>query len=87
MRETDKTMGAVRRDREAEATRGPARSQIGPMTKRDKMEPRKEAMLAMSMSVSVRLRSSRMMEISGGMAKVEKKQENRESHARWKARM
>uniref|UniRef100_A0A2P2IH23 Uncharacterized protein n=1 Tax=Rhizophora mucronata TaxID=61149 RepID=A0A2P2IH23_RHIMU len=52
------------------------------MAKREKMEPTKEAMLAMPMSVSVSLRSSRIMGRSGGMEKVEKKQEKSESHAR-----
>lgn len=80
-------MGAVMRERVAEATRGPRRSHTGPMARREKMEPRKEAMPAVPTSVSVRLRSWRMMGMRGGMENVEKKQEKRESHARWKARM
>jgi hypothetical protein len=52
------------------------------MARRENMEPTKEAMPALPISVSVSLRSSRMMGKSGGMEKVEKKQENRESHAR-----
>lgn len=86
-READKTTGAVMRERVAEATRGPRRSHTGPMARREKMEPRKEAMPAVPTSVSVRLRSWRMMGMRGGMENVEKKQEKRESHARWKARM
>lgn len=87
IREVARMMGEVRRERVAEATRGPRRSQMGPMAMREKIEPRKAAMAARDVWVSVRLRSSRMTARSGGMEKVEKKQENKESHARWKARM
>ncbi|KAA8530214.1 hypothetical protein F0562_004923 [Nyssa sinensis] len=62
--------------------RGPTRSHAGPIARREKMAPTKEAMPALPISVSVRLRSWRMMARSGGMEKVEKKQEKRESHAR-----
>ncbi|GMN42551.1 hypothetical protein TIFTF001_011760 [Ficus carica] len=79
--------GAVRRESVAEATRGPTKSQMGPMARRKKMEPAKEAAPEWLMSASVRLRSSRMTARSGGTEKVEKKQEKREIHARWKARM
>lgn len=85
--EAEITIGAVRRERVAEATRGPTRSHAGPIARRENMDPTKEAIPAFAMSVSVRLRSSRMMGRSGGMEKVEKKQEKRDSHARWKARM
>lgn len=71
----------------AEAIRGPKKSQIGPMAKRLKMEPRKEPMPALPTSEGVRLRSFLMMGRSGGIEKVEKKQEKRESHAKWKAFM
>lgn len=86
-RDMERMTGAVRRESVAEATRGPTRSHAGPMAKREKMEPTKEAMPALPISVSVRLRSSRMMGMRGGIEKVEKKQEKRESHERWKARM
>lgn len=86
-RDTESMAGAVRIERVAEETRGPTRSHAGPMAKREKMAPRKEAMPALLISVSVRLRSSRMTASRGGIEKVEKKQEKRESHARWKARM
>jgi len=87
IREVERTTGAVRSDRVAEATRGPNTSQAGPIARREKMEPMKEAIPAVPMSVWVRLRSLRITSRSGGIAKVEKKQENRESHARWKALM
>lgn len=87
IREVERTMGAVRRDRVAEAIRGPNMSHAGPIARREKMEPMKEAIPALPMSVWVRLRSLRMTSRSGGIAKVEKKQEKSESHARWKARM
>lgn len=87
MREVAKMAGAVRRESVAEAMRGPNRSHAGPIARREKIEPIKEAMPAWLMSVSVRLRLSRITARSGGIEKVEKKHEKRESHARWKARM
>lgn len=87
MKAAERTTGAVRRERVAEAMRGPTRSQTGPMARREKMEPTKDAIPALPMSAEVRLRSWRMMGRRGGMEKVEKKQEKSESHARWKARM
>ncbi|KAF5746883.1 hypothetical protein HS088_TW06G01059 [Tripterygium wilfordii] len=57
------------------------------MARREKIEPTKDAIPARPMSVSVRLRSSRMIGMSGGIEKVERKQEKSESHARWKARI
>ncbi|KAJ6309451.1 hypothetical protein OIU77_015248 [Salix suchowensis] len=81
-READMIMGAVVRESAAEAIRGPIRSQAGPMASRENMEPTKEAMPALPISVSVSLRSSRMTGRSEGMEKVEKKQQNRDNHAR-----
>lgn len=86
-RDADRTMGPVRRETVADARRGPKRSQAGPIARREKMEPRNDAIPAVPTSEAVRLRSFLMMGSSGGMEKVEKKQEKRESHARWKARM
>lgn len=83
----DKIAGAVRRETVAEARRGPKRSHAGPIARREKIEPRKEAIPALPTSEGVRLRSFLMMGRSGGMEKVEKKHEKRESHAKWKARM
>lgn len=77
-----KTIGAVRRETVAEAIRGPTRSQTGPMARREKMEPMKAAIPAVPTSVAESLRSSRIIGIKGGMEKVEKKQEKRQSHAR-----
>lgn len=76
------TTGAVTRETVADATRGPKKSQTGPMARREKMEPTKEAMPAWPISACVRLSSSRMIGMRGGTEKVEKKQANRESHAR-----
>lgn len=86
-RDMDSTTGAVRRESVADAKRGPKRSHAGPMARREKIEPRKEAMPALPMSEAVRLRSFLMMGRSGGMEKVQKKVEKRDIHARWKARM
>lgn len=80
-------IGAVRRERVAEAMRGPNRSHAGPMARREKIEPTKEAIPAWPISASVRLRSARMMGRRGGIEKFEKKHEKSESHARWKASM
>ncbi|KAL3526078.1 hypothetical protein ACH5RR_014450 [Cinchona calisaya] len=80
-------MGAVRSESAADTKRGPKRSHAGPIARREMMDPRKEAMPALPTSEEERLRSFLMMGRSGGMEKVEKKQEKRESHARWKARM
>lgn len=51
IREVERTTGAVRSDRVAEATRGPNTSQAGPMARREKMEPMKEAIPALPISV------------------------------------
>lgn len=85
--EVAKTIGAMRRETEAEATRGPKISQAAPIAKREKMAPETDAIPALLISVSVRLRLSRMTGRRGGVAKVEKKHEKREIHARWKARI
>ncbi|KAH7852266.1 hypothetical protein Vadar_022596 [Vaccinium darrowii] len=66
IKETERTTGEVRRERVAEATRGPKRSQAGPMARREKMEPAKEAMPALPMSEEERWRSERMREKRGG---------------------
>lgn len=70
-----------------EASRGPKRSHAVPMTSLAKTAPETEAIPALPMSVVVRLRLSRMMGRRGGAAKVETKQEKKEIHERWKARM
>ncbi|GLT33229.1 hypothetical protein SLA2020_078330 [Shorea laevis] len=49
-----KTTGAVRKERVEEATRGPRRSQTGPMKTREKMDPMKAAMPAVPTSVLVK---------------------------------
>lgn len=77
-----KTTGAVMRESEAEAIRGPTRSHTGPMARREKIEPTKAAMPAVPTSVAERLRSLRITGIREGMEKVERKQAKRESHAR-----
>lgn len=51
MRQVERTTGAVRRDRVAEAIRGPYMSHAGPIARREKMEPMKEAIPALPMSV------------------------------------
>lgn len=87
MKETERTAGAVRRETTAEVTRGPKMSQAGPTARREKMAPTKAAIPAVPTSAAVRWRWWRMAGSSGGMEKVEKKQEKREIQARWKARM
>lgn len=72
IREVARMTGAVRRESVAEAMRGPNTSHAGPIAKREKMEPTKEAMPPRLISVSVRLRSSRITARSGGIEKVEK---------------
>lgn len=87
MRETERTAGTVRRETAAEAARGPKRSQAGPMARREKTDPEKEATPAAPTSAAERRRSRRMAGRREEMEKVEKKQEKREIQARWKARM
>lgn len=74
--------GAVRKERIAEEVRGPMRSQSGPMARREKMEPAKEAVPAADTADAERRMSEEMTGIRGGMEKVEKKHEKSESHAR-----
>ncbi|KAK6256434.1 hypothetical protein SCA6_017739 [Theobroma cacao] len=57
-----KTTGAVMRESEAEAIRGPTRSHTGPMARREKIEPTKAAMPAVPTSVAERLRVYRQRE-------------------------
>lgn len=82
IKEVARITGAVRRERVADAIRGPTRSHAGPIARREKMEPRKEAIPAAPMSASESLRSWRMTGMRGGMEKVEKKQEKSESQAK-----
>lgn len=82
MREAERTTGAVRRESVAVARRGPSTSHIGPMRRREKTEPIKEAVPAAEMSEADKFRSARIMGRRGGIEKVEKKQLNKESHAR-----
>lgn len=78
----ERMAGAVRRERIAEEVRGPMRSQRGPMARREKIEPAKEAIPAADTVAAERPRSEEMTGMSGGMEKVEKKQEKSESQAR-----
>lgn len=80
--EVKKTAGAVMRISEAEARRGPNKSQAVPMAIRAKTAPETDAIPALPMSVAVRLRLSRIMGISGGAAKVDTKQEKKETQER-----
>jgi hypothetical protein len=72
---------------EAEARRGPKRSQAVPIATRAKTAPDTDAMPALPMSEAVRLRLSRMIGRRGGAAKVETKQAKKETQDRWNARM
>lgn len=72
---------------EAEAKRGPKRSQAVPIATRAKTAPETEAIPALPISLAVRLRLSRMMGRSGGAAKVETKHEKKDIQERWKALM
>lgn len=67
---------------EAEARRGPNKSQTVPMAIRAKTAPETDAIPAFPMSVAVRLRLSRMMGRSGGAAKVDTKQEKNDTQDR-----
>lgn len=80
----EKTTGAVSRLRTAQPYRGPMRSQIAPIIRREKMLPETEATPALPMSERVRLRLSRMMGTRGAAAKVETKQVKKENQAKWK---
>lgn len=80
--EAERITGAVRKERIAEEVRGPMRSQSGPIARREKMEPAKEAIPAADTVEAERLRSEEMTGTRGGMEKVEKKHEKSESQAR-----
>lgn len=56
MKAVERMRGDVRRERVPEAMRGPRRSQVGPMRRREMMEPAKEAMPALETSVGERWR-------------------------------
>ena len=73
--------------REAEARRGPTKSQAVPMAIRAKTAPETDATPAFPMSVAVRLRLSRMMGRRGGAAKLDTKHEKKETQDKWKALM
>lgn len=77
--EVKKTAGAVRRMSEAEASRGPNKSQAVPMATLANTAPETEAIPALPMSVAVRLRLSRMTGMRGGAAKLETKQRKKEN--------
>jgi hypothetical protein len=80
--EVQNTTGAVRRMSEAEARRGPNKSQAVPMATRAKTAPETDAIPALPISVDVRLRLSRMIGINGGAAKEDTKQAKKETHDR-----
>ena len=69
----------MRRINEAEARRGPKRSQAVPKAILANAAPDTDAMPAFPMSVAVRLRLSRMIGRRGGAAKVETKQAKKET--------
>lgn len=50
IKEMERTTGTVRRENAAEARRGPTRSHMGPMARREKMAPANEAIPAWPMS-------------------------------------
>lgn len=81
------TNGAVRRMSDAEARRGPTKSQAVPIATLAKTAPETDATPAFPMSVAVRLRLSRIMGRRGGAAKLDTKHEKKEIHDRWKALM
>ncbi|KAK8713910.1 hypothetical protein V6N13_149112 [Hibiscus sabdariffa] len=77
-----KTIGAVRMERVAEAIRGPKRSHADPMARREKTELTKATASLALTSTTERLRLWWMSGRRGVVEKVEKKQENNNSHAR-----
>lgn len=87
MIEVKYTAGEVKRMREAEARRGPTKSQAVPMAILAKTAPETEATPAFPMSVAVRLRLSRIIGTSGAAAKLETKHAKNENHDRWNASM
>lgn len=46
MKAVESTIGAVMRERVAEAIRGPTRSHVGPIRSRERMDPAKDATAA-----------------------------------------
>ena len=72
----------MRRIRDAEARRGPNKSQAVPMAIRAKTAPETDAIPAFPMSVAVRFRLSRMTGRRGGAAKVDTKQAKNENQER-----
>lgn len=67
---------------EAEARRGPTKSQAEPIMIRAKTAPETEAIPAFPMSVSVKSRLSRITGSRGAAAKLEMKQAQKEIHER-----
>lgn len=82
MMEVKYTNGAVRRMSDAEARRGPTKSQAVPIATLAKTAPETDATPAFPMSVAVRLRLSRIMGRRGGAAKLDTKHEKKETHDR-----
>lgn len=80
MMEVKYTNGAVRRIIEAEARRGPTKSQAVPIATLAKTAPDTDATPAFPMSVAVRLRLSRIIGRRGGAAKLDTKHEKKEIH-------
>lgn len=78
------TVGADSMIKNAQAYRGPSKSQAAPITRREKMLPETDAMPAFPISCFVRFRLSRMIGIRGAAAKVEMKQVKNEIQERWK---
>lgn len=68
--------------RDADARRGPNKSQAVPMAIRAKTAPETDATPALPMSVAVRFKLSRMIGRRGGAAKVDTKQEKNEIQER-----
>lgn len=62
---TERTARAVRREMLTEIIRGPKTSQVGPMMRREKMEPAHKAIAAASTLAEDRWRSQRMTGRSG----------------------
>lgn len=85
--EVQYTAGAVRKMSEADARRGPNKSQAVPMTILAKTAPETDATPAFPTSVAVRLRLSRMMGTRGAAAKLETKHAKKENQDRWNERM
>ncbi|CAN1182836.1 hypothetical protein LINPERHAP2_LOCUS36194 [Linum perenne] len=85
MREAANITGTVRKERESVAVAGPRSWQSGPMARRERIEPAKEAATTDETSEGERWRSERIRGSKGGMENVETRLEKRENHARWNA--